>query len=112
MVRIGEHWEPPHRKPLLMSVHALADRLNVPLSRAYGLSSSIGRLYYGEGASHIRVLVSRVDEFVELTQSGMSVDSAMRVLQRNYGDPPPRPRPTRTPYAFYYGRRRRRRRQF
>jgi hypothetical protein len=107
MVRIGQHWEPPQQVPLLITVHALAERLDVSLERAYGLSYAIGRVYYGPAGTRIRVLASRVEEYVALIESGMSVDNAAIALER--GDRPTHPPAPPLHETYYYSRRRRRR---
>lgn len=109
MVRMGEHWEPPQPRPLLITVHALADRLGVTLDKAYGLSYSLGRFYYGPAHAHIRVLASRVDDLVDLIESGMSLAAAAELMyhdgERTFTRPKAQERAD-----FSWGRRRRRRR--
>lgn len=80
VVSIGDHWEPPLAKPLLITVHALADRLGITLERAYPLSYSLGRFYYGPSHTHVRVLASSVHTLVELVESGTPLGQAAEVL--------------------------------
>ena len=108
VVRIGEHWEPPQARPLLISVHALADRLDVPLDRAYGLSYSIGRLYFGESHTHVRVLAASVEAVAELLESGMSLGQAAEAMHARSNNPPQR-LAGQAQIDFSWGRRRRRR---
>lgn len=106
MVRVGEHWEPPQARPLLMTVHALSERLGVKLDRAYGLSYSLGRVYYGPSHTHVRVLASRVDELVELLESGTPLGPAAEVLHMNRDAAVTQP-PPQTPANPARGRHRR-----
>lgn len=82
-MRIGEHWEPPQATPLLITVHALADRLGVKLERAYGLSYSLGRVYYGPSHTHIRVFTARVEALEALLESGMPLGQAAETIHRD-----------------------------
>lgn len=81
MVKVGEHWEPPQARPLLLTVHALADRLDIPLDRAYGVSYSLGRICYGPSHTHIRVLTARVDALEAMVGSGMLLGQAAEVIR-------------------------------
>lgn len=110
VVRIGEHWEPPHPKPLLITVHALADRIGVKLDRAYGLSYSLGRVYYGPSHTHIRVFTARVEALEALPESGMPLSQAAEAIHQD--DDGVYTRPTRQERAdIAWGRVRRRRRR-
>lgn len=109
VMRLGEHWEPPQPRPLLITVHSLADRLGVTLDKAYGLSYCLGRFYYGASHTHVRVLAWRVDQLEELVQSGMTLSAAAEMLYHDGADTFTRPsRQERVDYSWGRVRRRRR----
>lgn len=83
-VRIGEHWEPPVRHPLLLTVHALAEQLDVTLEHAYRISHRIGTIYIGEEHTRLRVLTAAVDALAEMIRAGVPIREAadaVRVMQ-------------------------------
>lgn len=76
VVRIGDHWEPPVTQPLLLTIHALADRLDITLEQAYRLSYRIGRIHYGPSHSRVRVFTAAVDDVVAMVSAGVPMDQA------------------------------------
>lgn len=86
MMRIGEHWEAPQTRPLLITVHSIADRLGITLERAYGISHCLGRFYYGPSHTHIRVLRWRLDQLEELIESGMNLSEAADLMHHDGAD--------------------------
>jgi hypothetical protein len=85
MVRIGEHWEPPVAQPLLLTVHALADRLDITLEHAYRISHRIGRIYCGEGHSRVRVFTAAADAVAAMAKAGVQVDQAADAVRTMRG---------------------------
>ncbi len=70
---------------MLLTVHALADRLDITLEHAYRISYRIGRVYVGETHSHVRVFATAVGATVEMVRAGVTVDQAadaVRTLRR------------------------------
>lgn len=76
VVRIGEHWEPPVAQPLLLTVHGLADRLDITLEHAYRISYRIGRILYGENHSRVRVFTAAADAVAAMVRAGVPVGQA------------------------------------
>lgn len=76
VVRIGEHWEPPVAQPLLLTVHALAERLDITLEQAYRVSYRIGRVYCGEEHSRVRVFAAAADATGAMVRAGIPLNQA------------------------------------
>lgn len=85
MVRIGDHWEPPVAQPLLLTVHALADRLDTTLEHAYRISHRIGTIYYGEQHTRIRVFTAAVDQVADMLEAGISLNEALDAVRAQRG---------------------------
>lgn len=85
MVRIGEHWEPPVTQPLLLTVHALADRLDITLEHAYRISHRIGRLYCGEEHSRVRVFTAAADSVLAMIKAEVDVNQAADAVRTTRG---------------------------
>lgn len=110
-MQIGEHWEAPQARALLVTVHSIADRLDISLERAYGISASLGRFYYGPSHTRIRVLRWRLDQLEELVESGMALGEAAELMYHDGADS--LTLSSRQERAdFSWGRRRRRRRRW
>lgn len=76
MVSIGGRWEPPDAPPLLLTVHAPADRLDITLKHAYRVSYRIGRAYCGKEHSRVHVFAAAVDAIAVMVKAGVPVDQA------------------------------------
>jgi Flp pilus assembly protein TadB len=81
MVRFGEHWEPPVTQPLLITVHALADRLDITLEHAYRISYRIGRVYCGQQHGEVRVFAAAADDVAAGLRAGIPLNQAVDAVR-------------------------------
>lgn len=76
------HWEPPEPAKLLITTHRLAEILDVPLWRAYVISHSLDRVYYGPKATHFRVAMTSVRRYKQLVDQGLTEPQASQAMYR------------------------------
>lgn len=81
-MRTEGHWEPPEARKLLLTVHAFAELIDVPLTKAYSLSHVLERVYYGRGQNNFRVTVASVDAFRVFLEQGMTLEQARDAMVR------------------------------
>lgn len=109
-MELSEHWEPPDPQKLFISSHRVAEELGISLERAYGVSYSLGRFYYGDGHS-FRVSLASLHALKELLEQDLDLGDACAMMT-HFGDEPPPDDLTRmqAQHIAWLGTRRRRRR--
>lgn len=70
-------WEPPPVKPLYVTFSRAAELLNVPYWKIHGLSFCLDTRYFGEKGGAPRILLSSIEEFIELRDAGQDAQAIL-----------------------------------
>lgn len=102
-------WEAPIAKPLYVTLSRAAEIMDVPYWKMHGLSFCLETRYFGQKGGAPRILLSSVEEFIELQEGGQDAQ-AILAQRRGFRGWSPFPMPPPTWDESWLPRRRRRRR--
>lgn len=107
-----KRFEPPIVRPLYVTLTRASELLDVPYWKMHGLSFCLETRYFGEKGGAPRVLLSSIDEYIELRDSGQDAQAILSGRRGFTGWSPYPSQVVRTqlPEQPNYWQRRRRRR--
>lgn len=103
-------WEPPLAKPLYVTSNRAAELLDVPYWKIWGLAFCLERRFFGEKGGAPRILLTSIEEFIELRDAGEDAQEIMRRRRDFNGATLYRPRPAAYVYEDPRARRFKRKR--